>query len=70
MTWNAINVEDRARAVCETAEPTKKTAQIGAFINDAIKALDGLPEDPPVIAALDWLNEARAALGERNQVLH
>lgn len=71
VAWSAINLEGRVTVVCEgVLERERGRTPIGTLIASARQALD-VPEASAAAKTLvGWLDEARAALDTRNEVMH
>ena len=73
LVWAAINLEDVVYSVCHSVKPHREPyhgAAIGQRIDDALKDLKDHPDNELRATADAWLVEAKAALRDRNSVLH
>ncbi len=72
LVWAAINLEDVVYSVCRAAKPrdTYDDTPAGPRIDRALDDLQRRPDDELRRDAEAWLNEAKAALMDRNHVVH
>jgi hypothetical protein len=73
LVWAAINLEDVVYPICRSVQPRHgpfDDAPIGARIDEALKDLQNRPDDELRRRSDAWLVEAKAALAERNHVIH
>ena len=70
ITWEAITVEERVYQVAGHVFMDPDGNPVGTCIGKTIKKLERLGPHPDLSEAIAWLEEARAALDERNAVMH
>ena len=70
ITWEAITVEDRVYQVAGHVVMDPENEPVGTCIGKTIKKLKRLGLHPDLAEAIAWLEEVRAALEDRNAVMH
>jgi hypothetical protein len=73
VVWAALQLEDVVYAVCRSVRPRHGPSDdhpIGSRIDEALRDLAQRPDNELRVDAYDWLVAAKAALIERNAVLH
>jgi|ERR1700733_674633 len=72
LVWAAINLEDVVWTFCRAVEPYDlfDRSPVGTRINHALTALKKRPDGGLRQRAAAWLSEAKAALEDRNEIVH
>jgi hypothetical protein len=73
LVWAALNLEDVVYTVCRSIQPRHGQFDVHPIsdrIREALSDLEKRPDDALRAKAAAWLTEAKAALDERNAVIH
>lgn len=70
IVWEAITAEDHVYQVAGHLTLDPEVDPVGTCIRRTINRLSHLDPHPDLVAAIAWLEEAKAALEDRNAVLH